>query len=126
MYTKYMGVLVPSTGGVPDWAKAEVIYQDTKSNDYRKQHTYNATATQSGWLSIEYTTVPVSGDPDKENKLTIDNNTVFLDRRAPTNNTYEAYFEYLIPIADRSVWTLSLYGRQVMVKFIPPRIERKI
>ena len=121
MYTKYMGALTPSTGGVPDWDKAEALYQDT--DNQWKQHTYNATATQSGWLSIEYTTVPVTSD---KSKLIIDDSTVFLDRRAATNNTYEAYFEYLIPIADRSVWTLSLYGRQVMVKFIPPRIERKI
>lgn len=118
-----MGVLVPSIGGAPDWAKAESIYYDIKDNNW-KQHTYNATATQSGWLSIEYTTVSV--DSKKHNTLTIDGNTVFLDRRLATTNTYEAYFEYLIPIADRSVWTLSLYGRQVMVKFIPPRIERKI
>lgn len=121
MYTKYMGVLVPSTGGVPDWDKAESLYQYT--NDQWKQHTYNATATQSGWLSIEYTTVPVTSD---KSKLIIDDNTVFLDRRAATGNTYEAYFEYLIPIADRSTWTLSIYGRYVLVKFIPPRIERKI
>ena len=56
----------------------------------------------------------------------IDDNTVFLDSRKPTNNTYEAYFSYLIPIADRSKWTISIYGRAVAVKFIPPRIERKI
>lgn len=116
MYTKYMGALVSSTGGVPDWDKAETLSQD---DDQWKQHTYNATATQSGWLSIEYTTGTV--ESDKENKLTIDNNTVFLDRRARTMNTYEAYFEYLIPIADRSTWTLSIYGRHVLVKFIPQR-----
>ena len=120
MYTKYMGVLVPSIGGAPDWAKAETLYQDMRGWN---QHTYNATATQSGWLSIEYTTGSVTS---VENKLTIDGNTVFLDRRLATTNTYEAYFEYLIPIADRSVWALSLYGRHVVVKFIPPRIERKI
>ena len=121
MYTKYMGVLVPSTGGVPDWAKAETLYQDMETQ--WKQHAYSATATQSGWLSIEYTTVPVTSD---ESKLIIDDNTVFLDSRESTGNTYEAYFEYLIPIADRSTWTLSIYGRYVKVKFIPPRIERKI
>ena len=127
MYTKYMGVLVPSTGGVPDWAKAEVIYQsdELKEHNYPAKELNNpAIATQSGWLSIEYTTSPVV--QNKPSKLIIDGNTVFLDSRKPTNNTYEAYFSYLIPIADRSKWTISIYGRAVAVKFIPPRIERKI
>lgn len=49
MYTKYMGALTPSVGGVPDYSKAENRPYTTNSNGTRAFH---YTESQSGWLFI--------------------------------------------------------------------------